>query len=97
MIARFEEFDPGALMQMSHHFCRKIRMTIQSRADGGAAERKLAQNVDRFFGAPLRISHLLSVTTKLLTEPDRSCVHQMGAPDLNDVVEFLRLARKRDE
>ena len=75
MIARFEEFDPGALMQVPHHFCRKIRMPIQARADRSAAQRQLAQNVDRFLRACLRIGHLLGITAKLLAEPDRRCVH----------------------
>src|SRR5437764_15116351 len=94
MIARFKKFDTGALMQMSHHFCRKVRMPIQARAHRGAAESKLTQDLDCLFRARLGIGHLLSVTAKFLTESDRCRVHQVRSSDLNNVIKLFRLTRK---
>src|SRR5438093_5050190 len=95
MIARFEKFEPGALMQMPHHLRRKIRMPIQSRAHCRSAERELTQNLDRLFGARFSICPLLGVTGEFLAQPYRRGIHQMSAADLDDVVKFFRLARKR--
>ena len=83
--------DPSALLQMAQHFARKIHMAIQACADRRSAERKLTQRLHRFLRARLRISNLLRVTGKFLSQSDRGRVHQMGPTDLDDVPEFLRL------
>ena len=80
---------------MPHHFPGKIDMAIQTGADCGPAERKLAQDFDRFLRARLRISDLLRVAGEFLSEPHRRRVHQMRAPDLHDVPEFFRLGFER--
>ena len=80
---------------MPHHFAGKIEMPIQAGADGGSAERELAQNFDRFFARALSVIDLLRVTGKFLAEPHRRRIHQMGAADLDDVPEFLRFRVER--
>ena len=56
---------------------------------------ELAQNLDRFFGARFSVFHLLGVATEFLAQPHRSRIHQMGATDLDNVMKFFRLGRKR--
>ncbi len=70
-------------------------MPIQPRADGSAAEREFFQNRDRFLRAFARISDLLRVSGKFLTESDRGRIHQMGATDLDDLPKFLALCIER--
>ena len=95
MICRFAERDAGPLLEMTHHFARKIVVPIQPGADRGAAEREFLERGDRLLGAPNPEPHLLRVAAKFLAEPDRRRVHQMGAPDLDHVVKFLRLRGQR--
>ena len=66
-------------------------MPIQAGPDGGAAEREFLQRVDRLFGPSFSEPDLLRVAAKLLSEPNGCRIHQMGSPDLDDVVEFLSL------
>ena len=73
----------------------KIEMAIQAGADCGPAERELAQSFDRFLRARLRIRDLLRVAGEFLSESHRRRVHQMRAPDLDDVPEFFRLGFER--
>ena len=49
MIFRFAKRNSGALLEMAHHFFRKIEVAIQSGADGRAAEREFLQNGNRAF------------------------------------------------
>src|SRR4030095_15265947 len=87
--------DTGALLQVSQHFLWKIDMAIQSCAHCRSAERKLTHDFDRFLCAFFRVSDLLRVTGKFLTEPDRCRVHQMGPANLDDVPEFFCLGLER--
>ena len=91
MIRRFAKCDSGSLLEMVHHFRGKIVVPIQTGADGGAAEREFLKSDRSLFPRVLaRSRDLLRVAAKLLAEPDRRRIHQMGAPDLDDVVKFLR-------
>ena len=95
MIFRFAKCNAGALFEMAHHFGREIAMPIQPGADGGAAEREFLQRGDRLLRAPFPETHLLRVTAEFLAEPDRSRIHQMGATDLDHVLELVRFRRQR--
>ena len=94
MILRFAERNAGSLLEMAHHFGRKIVMPIEPGADGGAAEREFLKGGDRLLGAAFPKAHLLSVTAELLAEPHRSRIHQMGAADLDHVDGILSLWRR---
>ena len=95
MIFRFAKCDPGPLFEMAHHFGREIAMTIEPGADCGPAEREFLQRGNRLLRAPFPETHLLRVTAEFLAEPHRSRVHQMGATDLDHVLELRRFRRQR--
>ena len=69
-------------------------MAIEPGADRGAAKREFLQRGNRLLRAPFPETHLLRVTAEFLAEPDRRRVHQMGATDLDHVVEFVRFRRQ---
>ena len=54
MIARFAPGDAGLILEMPHDDAGKIRMAIQSGADGGAADRQFLEGGDGVAGAQLR-------------------------------------------
>src|SRR6478672_1663144 len=91
MIFRLVKCDPGALFDVIQYFLWKIEMTIQTGADCGPPKRNFAQSFDRFLRARLRIRDLLRVAGEFLSESHRRRVHQMRAPNLDDVPEFFRL------
>ena len=95
MIFCFVKFDARPLFQVPQNFLRQIDVPIQASADRSSAQRKLAQNFDRFLRAFFRIGNLLRVAGKFLAKPDRRRIHQMGPADLDDVPEFFRLRFKR--
>ncbi len=70
-------------------------MSIQAGADCGAAERELAQNVDRFFRPFSRISDLLCITRKFLAEAHGRRVHQVGSADFDYLPKLLRFRLER--
>ena len=96
MIFRFEKCDPGPLLNVPQHFAGKIDVPVQTGANGGAAKREFAQNVDRFFGALFSVGDLLRVTGKLLAESHWRRIHQMRPPNLDNVPKFLRFHVERD-
>ena len=76
---------------------RELGMRVQPGADGGAAERDLAEPRQRVLDARDALAHLRRVAAELLAERDRHGVHQVRAAGLDDVVELrrLRLERRR--
>src|SRR5581483_12102079 len=95
MILRLKKGDPRSLLDVTQHFLWQMEMPIQSRADRGPTERELAQNLQGSLGARFSVSNLLRVPGKFLTEAHRCRVHQVSAPDLNNVPEFFCLSVKR--
>ena len=96
MILRFAKRDAGALLEMAHHFGRKIADADSSPVPTAVPpSASSSQNRDRFLRALSRISDLLRVAAEFLAEPDRRRIHQMGAADLDDVPKFLRLCLER--
>ena len=61
-------------------------------ADGGAAERDLAQTLPAVPHALDPLAHLRRVAGELLPERDRNGVHQVRPTRLDDVVELLSLS-----
>ena len=70
-------------------------MGVEAGADGGAAERDLAEPVERRLDALRALAHLRRVAAELLAERDRHRVHPVRAAGLDDVVELGRLRRER--
>ena len=70
-------------------------MRVEARADGGAAERDLAQPLAAVADALDPLAHLRGVAAELLAEGDGDGVHQVRAAGLDDVVERLRLRLER--
>ena len=96
MILRFAKCDAGALLEMPHHFARKIGMSIQARCRRPCRRARARCRTSIAFSArSLRIGDLLRVAGEFLPEPDRRRIHQMSAADLDDVPKFLRLRVER--
>ena len=70
-------------------------MRVQPGADRGAAQRDLAQPLERRLDPRMALAHLGRVAAELLAERDRHGVHQVRAPGLDHVGELLGLARER--
>src|SRR5207245_8595488 len=68
---------------------------VQAGADRGAAERDLAQPLERRAHARVSLTDLGGVTAELLAEGDGDGVHQVRAPGLDNVVELHRLRLQR--
>ena len=73
-------------------------MRVQAGADGGAAERDLAEPAERRRDARLALAHLRRVAAELLAERHRHRVHPVRAARLDHVGELvgLRLQRRRE-
>ena len=68
-------------------------MRVDARAHRRAAERQLGQaRLDRAPAGARPLLHLRGIARELLPEPDRHRVLQVGAADLDDLVELLGLA-----
>jgi hypothetical protein len=61
----------------------------------GSTKSEFLQRRNCLLRAPFPETHLLCVTAEFLAESHRSRVHQMGATDLDHVVELGRFRRKR--
>ena len=76
----------------------ELRVRVQAGADGGAAERDLAEAGEGILDARDALAHLRRVARELLAERDGDGVHPVGAARLDHVVELggLRLERARE-
>ena len=70
-------------------------MGIQAGADGRASQGDFLQSVLRPLRADQRQLDLAGVSAELLAQADRRGILQMGAPDLDDLVEGARLGVER--
>ena len=70
-------------------------MRVHARADGGAAERDLAETLAAVAHALDALAHLRGVAGELLAEGDGHGVHQVRPARLDDVVELLGLLLQR--
>ena len=68
---------------------------IDARADGRAAEIDLAQQVGKFLQAVEVLADRDGKGPEFRAQPHRHRIHQLRAPDLDDVVEFDGLLEKR--
>src|SRR6266545_5536451 len=70
-------------------------MRVEPGADGGAAERNLAETRQRVAHAADPFANLGRVAAELLAERHRDRVHPVRATGLHDVVELARLRLER--
>ena len=70
-------------------------MRIDARADSRAAQREFAQVLRRRPQTRDAVLHLTGITAEFLSQPDGRRVLQMGAPNFQHVVKFLRLVFQR--
>src|SRR3546814_19598750 len=68
---------------------------VEAGADRGAALGKLQQALGGALQALDAVGDLNGVAGEFLAEGQRRCVHQVGAADLDDAVEGLRLGVER--
>ena len=73
----------------------ELGMGVEARADGGPAERDLAQPGERSLDAGDPLAHLRGVAAELLAQRHGHGVHKVRAARLHDVVELLRLPLER--
>src|SRR6266542_637002 len=81
--------------QLLAHACCELGVRVQARADGGAAERNLAEPRQRIAHALDPLPHLRRVAGELLAERHGDRVHPVRPPGLDHVVELLRLCLER--
>ena len=67
----------------------KSRSGIQSRSDGGAAQRKLIDVFQSFPDSRLRQFHLPGISAEFLPQAHRYGILQMRPPDLENLPELL--------
>ncbi len=87
-----DERVPGPLRQLHRHAGAELGMGIQAGADGRPAERQLAEMGDRFLDVIDALVEEFHPAGDLLTEGQRSRVHQVRPADLDDVLEGFGLS-----
>ena len=85
---------PVWFSEMPHDDPGKVRVAIQARADGRAADRQFFDRRDRVSRPEPRVFDLLRIAAKLLPEPHGRGVHEMGAADFDDVPKLQGLLLK---
>ena len=94
-IGRWGDREARLLLQPLADSLGELGMGVEARADGGTAERDLAQARQRCLDAGDALPHLGRVAAELLSQRHGHGVHEMRAARLDDVVELLRLALER--
>src|SRR6185436_6656380 len=84
--------EAGVLHEPGANALRELGMRVQAGADRGAAERDLAQPLERRLDARLSLADLGRVAAELLAQRDRDGVHPVRAARLDDVRKLVRLA-----
>ena len=92
MIARLGERQAGAGRESPDHRSSKGLRRVDTRADRSTAQRQLTDSRQRPFESGNRVFDLRGVATELLSERDRSRVHQVCTARLHDTLELALLA-----
>ncbi len=87
LVRRGAERRARELRDLGGHALRPLRVRVEPRADGGAAERELVEAVERPLERRLAEGELRGPAAELLPERERRRVHQVRAPHLDDVLE----------
>src|SRR2546430_436448 len=94
MVLRDPELRVGCGTDLLDDATREVWVRVNSRADGGAANREFGERGPRSGHPPNPVIDLGLVPGELLAESDRSGVHQVGPSGLDDRIEFLCLFRE---
>ena len=70
-------------------------MRIQPGSDGSSADRQIVESVERLLQAMDVALQQAGPAAEFLADGQRHGVLQVGTPDLDHVIEFLRLGRDR--
>ena len=81
----------GALGELDDHPVGESGGSVEPGADSGTAEGQLRQPRHGRSNTLLAVSDLLGIARELLPEPDGHRILEMGAPDLDHVVELASL------
>jgi hypothetical protein len=94
MVGRFDEGQPGGFGQAGNDPPGELGMGIDAGADGGAAQGQFVQSRQGLLQTAAGQFQLAGVAGKNLAEANRRGVLQVGAADLDDVVEGGGLFRE---
>ena len=89
------DLEAGLVGEQRAHALGELGVRVQAGADRGAAERDLAEALQRGLDALDPLAHLRRVAAELLAERHRHGVHQVRPARLDDVVELARLRLER--
>ena len=95
VVASFVEGDPCLIPEVAHDDRGEIGVAIESCADGGAAEGKFFDGGAGVIGAEACVFDLFGVAAEFLAEANWGGVHEVGAPDFDDLPEFEGLFFER--
>ena len=87
--------EPGVGGEVVAHACGELRMRVQPRPGGRAAERDLAEARHGVLDPSDPLPDLRRIAGELLAERHGHGVHEVRAPGLHDVVELHRLPLER--
>ncbi len=94
-VRRGDERVAGELRDLFRHACGEFGMGVEARADGAATEGELGEvGQDHLDALEIGVEHG-DVAGKFLAEREWCRVHQVGAADFHDGLEFLRLGVER--
>jgi hypothetical protein len=91
LVLRRPEREPGLGRELRRRALAELRVRVETGADGGAADREVAQPGLRRTHVGEALLDLRDPAADLLAERDRCGVLQVGTADLDDVGERLRL------
>ena len=89
VIFRFPEVNAGQHAEPFANLGRKFRMGVNSGAHRGAADGQFPEMVAQFFQTAHSVGNLAGVAAEFLPQTDGGGVLEVGAPDLDDLVEFV--------
>ena len=95
VVRRFCKGAAGLFRHDRHHLGRELRMAIEPGADGGATERHFAEGLLRVLDSLNTEFNLPGIPAEFLAQSHRRGILQMGAPDLDDLVELVGFAGER--
>jgi len=91
MIRCFYKWNPRLLSQRLTNTLAKLRMRIDTTADGSPTHGQFIHCPGSDFGPLDRKSYLPCKPSEFLSQSQRSCIHQVGSPNLDDLVPILGL------
>lgn len=95
VVLGFNKVDSTFLRDDGDGFFGEIGVAVEAGANSSAAEGELEDGVEGFVRTVEGALDLFSEAAEFLTESDGGGVHEVGAPDLEDTVEFVSFLGER--